>query len=49
MENVYKTMRNIGAANIVMGIIIIVIGLVVGIITIVHGGKLLARKDDIVF
>lgn len=49
MEKVYNTVRNVGAANIAIGIILIVIGLATGILTIVSGAKLLARKDDIAF
>ncbi len=49
MERVYKTMRNTGAGCIAVGIIIAVIGLAVGIISIVNGALLLKRKSEIEF
>ncbi len=49
MEKVYTTMRNAGACNIAIGIIILVIGMVTGIMSIVYGSVLLKRKNDIVF
>lgn len=49
MEKIYKTMRNTGAMNITVGIIILVTGVTVGILSIVSGGVLLKRKSDIVF
>lgn len=49
MEKVYKTMQTAGAMNISVGIIVLVTGLVVGILSIVSGGILLRRKSDITF
>lgn len=49
MEKVYKTMRNAGACNITIGIIVLVTGVVVGIMAIVSGGILLKRKSEITF
>lgn len=49
MEKVYKTMRNVGACNITIGIIVLVTGVVVGIMSIVSGGILLKRKSEITF
>lgn len=49
MERVYKTMRNTGAANIVVGIVLISIGTIAGIISIVTGVLLLKRKSEITF
>ena len=49
MENVYKTMRNIGAANIAIGIIVIVTGLSTGILAIVTGANLLKKKSQLTF
>lgn len=48
-EKVYKTMKNVGAWNVVFGVILIVIGVTIGVIQIVHGGKLLTHKKDITF
>lgn len=49
MEKVYKTMRNTGAGSIALGVIILVSGLIVGILSIVNGALLLKRKNDITF
>ena len=49
MERVYKTMRNTGAGSIAIGVIILVTGLVIGILSIVNGALLLKRKNDITF
>lgn len=49
MEKVYKTMRNIGSANIAMGIIIAITGMAVGTMAIVTGAVLLKRKTEITF
>ena len=48
MERVYKTMRNAGALNIVIGIITVA-GLSVGIMSIINGAVLLKRKSEITF
>ena len=49
MEKVYKTMRNTGAGSIALGVIILVSGLIIGILSIVKGALLLKRKNDITF
>ena len=49
MEKVYKTMRNAGAGSIALGVIILVSGLIIGILSIVNGALLLKRKNDITF
>ena len=49
MEKVYNTMRWTGACSIALGIIVLVIGVAVGILSIVSGSMLLKRKSDIVF
>lgn len=49
MEKIYKTMRGAGACSIAIGIVILVTGLVVGILSIVSGSILLKRKSDIIF
>ena len=48
MERVYKQMKKAGAANITVGVLLIVLGITFGILNIVAGGKLLklaARGD----
>lgn len=49
MEKIYKTMQRTGACSIAVGIIILVTGLTVGILSIVSGGILLKRKDELTF
>ena len=44
MERVYKTMRNIGGANIAVGVVLISVGLIAGTVSIVTGAILLKRK-----
>lgn len=49
MEKVYTTMKNAGACNITIGVVVLVTGVVAGIISIVYGSVLLKRKNDIEF
>lgn len=49
MEKVYKTMKNVGAGNIVLGVIMIVSGIASGILTIIGGARLLNDKKNIMF
>ena len=49
MERVYKTMRNIGAANMAVGVVLISVGLIAGTVSIVTGAVLLKRKSEITF
>ena len=49
MAKVHKTMRNTGAGSIALGVIILVSGLIIGILSIVNGALLLKRKNDITF
>ncbi|MCI8376038.1 MAG: hypothetical protein HFI29_11475 [Lachnospiraceae bacterium] len=48
-EKAYKTMTNVGAGNLAIGIIILVVGLATGILAIVNGGRLLKAKSDLIF
>lgn len=48
-EKVYRTMKKVGAWNIVFGIILIAVGVTVGVMQIVHGGRLLSDKKEIMF
>lgn len=48
-EKVYNTMRSIGGWNIALGVVVIVVGIAVGTLQIIHGGKLLSDKKDITF
>ena len=49
MERVYKTMRNTGILNIVIGSVILAAGGAVGVMAIVSGAILLKRKSEITF
>lgn len=49
MERVYKTMRNVGAGTIALGIVVLVVGIVTGSVAIVNGALLLKRKSEITF
>ncbi len=49
MERVYKVMKGAGSYNIVIGILLIVIGITLGVLNIVAGGKLLKTKSNILF
>ncbi len=48
-EKIYRTMSHVGVGNLVVGIIIIVAGVTVGVISIVNGSKLLKKKSDLLF
>ena len=49
MEKVYKAMRNTGAANIAIGIIVIAVGVSAGIVSIITGVNSLKKKSQIMF
>ena len=48
-EKVYKSMGRIGGANIAMGIVCIIVGLTVGVLSIICGGQLLNDKKYLLF
>lgn len=49
MEKVYKNLKNVGGANIAIGVLLIVIGITLGVISIVSGGVLLKSRKNILF
>ena len=49
MERVYKTMRNTGILNIVIGSVILAAGVAVGVMAILGGALLLKRKSEVTF
>lgn len=49
MERIYKTMRNTGVCNIVIGSVILAVGTAVGVIAIISGAILLKKKSEITF
>lgn len=46
-EKVYKTIGSTGAANLALGICVLVTGIVSGILLIVNGARLLKSKSKI--
>lgn len=48
-ERVYKTMKLTGAGSIALGIISIVVGLSVGVCSIISGVSLIRRKSELTF
>jgi hypothetical protein len=48
-EKVYKTMKSVGAFNLVTGILLIVVGIAAGVAVIISGAKLLTAKSDLTF
>ena len=48
-EKIYKTMSSTGAANLAIGICVLVGGIVSGILLIVNGARLLKHKGKIMF
>ena len=49
MEKAYITMKNSGAGSIALGIIVLVVGITVGVLSIVSGASLLKHKREITF
>lgn len=49
MEKAYKTMTSSGVANLVAGIVMIVAGTAVGVLTIVNGARLLKNRNEIIY
>ncbi|MCD8118463.1 MAG: hypothetical protein LUE29_03045 [Lachnospiraceae bacterium] len=49
MEKIYREMKAVGGWNIALGVVMIVVGVTVGVLTIVHGGKLLKDKSEVLF
>lgn len=49
MEKIYKTMRNTGVLNIVIGSVIITAALATGVMALISGAILLKRKSEITF
>lgn len=47
-DKIFKRVVNAGTTNIVIGILLIVGGITLGTLSIVHGGKLLASRQDLI-
>lgn len=48
-EKAYKTMGITGAANIAIGIIVMVVGIATGVIALVSGARLLKNREGMMF
>lgn len=48
-EKTYKTMGFAGVVGVVSGIVLACVGIALGVLLIVSGGKLLADRSDILF
>ena len=48
-EKTYKVMKHTGGISIALGIVSSVIGVAVGVLTILNGAKLLRSKSDLTF
>lgn len=46
-HKIYKTMKSTGAGSIAVGIIMLVCGITIGVISIVNGARLLKGKTKI--
>ena len=48
-EKIYKAMKNIGGFSIALGVITVVAGVTLGVLSIVNGARLLKEKAEIMF
>lgn len=48
-EKIYKTLNSTGKLSVIFGILTIILMIGVGIVSIVNGARLLAKKSDIMF
>ena len=48
-ERIYGTMKTVGVGNLVFGILSIVTGVAIGVISIINGARLLKSKSNILF
>lgn len=49
VERIYNTMKAVGIANLVMGILTIIAGVATGAFMIISGARLLKKKSDLLF
>lgn len=49
MEKLYGKLNSVGISSLVLGIVTMLIGIGVGVVMIVNGGRLLSGKKDIIF
>ncbi len=48
-EKIYHEMKSVGIWNLVLGIVLAVVGITMGVLCIINGGRLLKSKSDIMF
>ncbi|MBR1599815.1 MAG: hypothetical protein IJ661_13020 [Lachnospiraceae bacterium] len=48
-EKIYNTMGKTGAWSIAFGVILVVMGIAIGVMQIIYGGKLLMDRKEITF
>ncbi len=48
-EKIYKTLNSTGKLSIIFGILTIVLMIGVGVVSIINGARLLAKKNDMLF
>jgi len=48
-ERIYGTMNTVGVGNLIYGIISIIAGVSIGILSIINGARLLKSKSNILF
>lgn len=46
-EKLYKLMRGVGAANLALGISVLIVGTTAGVLLIITGAKLLKNKGKV--
>ena len=49
MEKLYKDLKASGGTSITIGVLLIVIGITLGVLSIVNGGLLLKNRRNILF
>lgn len=48
-ERIYKTMKRAGVFGIVIGIVSLVVGVSLGVLSIINGADVLKKKSEIMF
>ena len=48
-EKIYRTMGSTGDSSLVLGIVVLISGITAGILLIIHGAKLLKKREHLVF
>lgn len=48
-EKMHKVLNVVGAGNIAIGVVILVVGMTTGILAIIAGARLLKEKQNIIF